>query len=650
MRVSLSKKIGFTALAVLCTTMAIMMLALLNQEEKRELAVAESQSRELNESTVSALRFVMQAGLDDFSPLLTNLEATGSIREVRLTPTEVIKEGARAEMDESELAVVAGGEETTHFEDFAGEPTIRLINPIKATESCIECHDAALGETLAIISFRSSIADAYASLASKRMLITLLCLGTLIATIIILYYAVEIKIVSVIKRCVALSKKMATGDLSRDIVVQSHDETGDLAEALNSLRESMMKKSAASDEISSGDLDADIYVASEADMLGNAMLKITGSLKAMESEVSTMIAETQEGHLDYRGDASKFEGAYARIIAGIDHTLDAVIEPINEAAAVLEQVAARDLTCRVQGNYKGDHAKIKRALNETVERLQGSLTRVNEASAQVSAAAKEINASSESLASCATEQASSLQEVSASLQELSAQTRQNSLNSKKAQQISAETLDSTEKGNKEIERLSQAISTITASSNETAKIVDDIDQIAFQTNLLALNAAVEAARAGEAGKGFAVVAEEVRNLAIRCADAAKQTSVKIQESVTNTTAGANATDAVIEVFTKISKGSHGVTELLADIAEASSEQSLGIEQVNSAMQQLDNATQLNAANAEESSSAAQELKSLTTALQQMLDEFKLQEGNGSVPDKWQMPEHSDSEYDPLPMV
>jgi len=330
-----------------------------------------------------------------------------------------------------------------------------------------------------------------------------------------------------------------------------------------------------------------------------------------------------EGRLETRADASRHSGDFARIVQGVNDTLDAVIGPVTEATQVLERVAERDLTVRVQGNYAGDLGRIKSALNTAVSNLETALGQVGDSASQVAGASGQISSGSQSLAQGANEQASSLEEVSASLEEMAGSTRQNADNAMTAKQLAAQADANARTGIAAMTRMSESIQRIKAGSDQTAKIIKTIDEIAMQTNLLALNAAVEAARAGEAGRGFAVVAEEVRNLAQRSAQAAKNTAEMIGESVKNAEEGVKISVEVAGSFDLIANGSKKVNDLIGEIASASKEQSVGIKEINDAVGQMDKVTQQNAANAQESASASEELSSQAEELQAMVRQFRI---------------------------
>lgn len=242
---------------------------------------------------------------------------------------------------------------------------------------------------------------------------------------------------------------------------------------------------------------------------------------------------------------------------------------------------------------------------------------------QVGSASEHIAAASQALAEATTEQASSLQETSSALEEMSSMTKQNADNARQASLLSTDASTAADKGSNAMEGMSAAIREIKQSSDETAKIIKVIDEIAFQTNLLALNAAVEAARAGEAGKGFAVVAEEVRNLAQRSAEAAKNTSALIEGAQKNADNGVHAAEEFMAILKEVTTSVKKVADLIGEVSAASNEQAQGIEQVNSAVSQMDQVTQQNAANAEESASASEELAAQSQQLQAIVGDMMI---------------------------
>jgi methyl-accepting chemotaxis protein len=261
---------------------------------------------------------------------------------------------------------------------------------------------------------------------------------------------------------------------------------------------------------------------------------------------------------------------------------------------------------------------IIRGTGKILNQIAGSL---HEGSSQVASAAGEVSAASQTLAEGSSEQASSLEETSSSLEEMSSMIKRNAENTQKASELAKDARSTADQGVGDMQTMAAAMNDIKGSSDDIAKIIKTIDEIAFQTNILALNAAVEAARAGEAGMGFAVVADEVRNLAQRCAQAAKETSAKIEGAISKSGQGVEITSKVALVLNDIVAKVRQVDELVTEVASASREQTDGISQINAAVGQMDKVTQSNAATAEESSAAAQELNAQAETMRQSVAEL-----------------------------
>jgi methyl-accepting chemotaxis protein len=261
---------------------------------------------------------------------------------------------------------------------------------------------------------------------------------------------------------------------------------------------------------------------------------------------------------------------------------------------------------------------LSRAVSQQLRILATGLSGM---SAEVTSAAGQVSAASQTLAGGASEQAASLEETSASLEEMASMTKRNAENAQQANDLAKLARASADRGANDMQAMSAAMAAIKVSSDEIAKIIKTIDEIAFQTNILALNAAVEAARAGEAGMGFAVVADEVRNLAQRSAQAAKETSVKIEGAVAKTAQDVDLSAKVAQALRDFVDKVRRVDELVAEVASASREQTQGVAQINTAVSQIDKVTQSNAASAEESAAASEQLNAQAETLKHSVQEL-----------------------------
>jgi methyl-accepting chemotaxis protein len=321
--------------------------------------------------------------------------------------------------------------------------------------------------------------------------------------------------------------------------------------------------------------------------------------------------------------------------------LRAIMIPI---AAVIDRVkdiaqGEGDLTRRIDESRNDEIGQLGRWFNVFVGKIERVVEEVKSGAKEIDAGGAQIASSSQSLAQGASEQASSLQQISASLEEISGQTQQSAENARQASVLAEENKRTADRGQQEMSEMSKAVNDIKQSSGEISKIIRVIDEIAFQTNLLALNAAVEAARAGEAGKGFAVVAEEVRNLAHRSAEAAKNTSAMIEDSVKRSERGVQIATRVGQALEEITASTGKVSALLSEIASASNEQSVGITQINQGVSQLDQVTQQNAGNSEELASSAEEMSSQVANLSSLVGQFKVS-STSAAPRGDQMPKRA----------
>jgi methyl-accepting chemotaxis protein len=460
--------------------------------------------------------------------------------------------------------------------------------------------------------------------ASKALVAVFIAAIFAAALAIVLGLILTMSITGPLKKGVWMMEELEQGHVSSRLGMKRKDEIGILAQAMDRFTDKLQNVVVGTlIKISAGDVAIELPPMDSKDEIGPALKLMIETVKNLIKEMDILTSSAMEGNLDVRGNAGAFDGAYRDIVAGVNNTLDAIMGPIGEASMVLEKVANKDMSARVNGDYKGDYARIKESINSAVENLDKALQQVAIGAEQVASASVQVSTGGQSLSQGASEQASSLEEISSSLQEMSSMTKQNVLNARDAKGVADQARSSADKGVESMSRMSSAINQIKSSSDSTAKIVKTIDEIAFQTNLLALNAAVEAARAGDAGKGFAVVAEEVRNLAMRSAEAAKNTANLIEEAVKNSENGVNINAEVLKSFQEIAEKSNKVSQVVAEIAAASEQQDQGISQVTKAVEQLNQVTQQNAANAEESASAAEEMSSQSEEMRSMVAGFKL---------------------------
>ncbi|MCB1305395.1 MAG: hypothetical protein KDK37_14005, partial [Leptospiraceae bacterium] len=381
----------------------------------------------------------------------------------------------------------------------------------------------------------------------------------------------------------------------------------------------------------------------ESSSLTNTLITVTGIALIVNIVISIIIASelgrqikalvtrAQEagdkignGDLEHRISEDGITVEMRGVPRAMNGIIEAMTRPVSEAVGVIDQMARGVLTARVVGDYSGDHAKLKKALNSSLVSFDGIVGQVLDAAAQLKTGSEQIAMASQNLSQSTTQQAGAVEEISAAVTQLASQSRETARNSDDANKIATRAQESGEIGLQRMREMVTAMEQVRETSGNIARIMKSIDEIAFQTNLLALNAAVEAARAGKHGKGFAVVAEEVKSLSQRSADFARETAGLVEETNARVENGAEIARSTAESLEEIAQIITKVNGYNKDIAIASDEQVKGVEQIEKGIQQIEQSVQSNASNAEESAAASEELASQAIQLQGLVETFTVE--------------------------
>jgi methyl-accepting chemotaxis protein len=357
--------------------------------------------------------------------------------------------------------------------------------------------------------------------------------------------------------------------------------------------------------------------------LTRAAAEAKANLLAINLELKRLVDAATGGDFSARGDASAFQNMFGEMIGGMNQVMAACETGITDVGKVLEALAHGDLRTGMQGDYRGQFAQLQNDANGTVAKLTDIISQIKDSTGSIDTAAREISDGNNDLSQRTEHQAASLEETASSMEQITAAVKQNAENANRANELAIGASDVAIRGGQVVAQVVETMSSIESSSKKIVDIISVIDGIAFQTNILALNAAVEAARAGEQGRGFAVVASEVRNLAQRTVTAAKEIKELIGESVEKVGAGTVLVDTAGQTMKEIVDAVKRVNDIMGDITTASAEQSSGIESVNTAITQMDEATQQNAALVEQAAAAAKSLQEQAETLSQAVAIFEV---------------------------
>ena len=453
---------------------------------------------------------------------------------------------------------------------------------------------------------------------TRQMTLMLGCLfaGFLALISLGLYFMVRSSISKPLKETAALASALASGNLDAAVSIKTHDEIGQLKDILDHEVRNAFR------DIASARLTAEKqaqYQSRQVDKLVVNLERLSKGDLHCDMAVDEADADTQE------------IGVLFRHISDNLHTsVNAIREYVGEVSAVLGEMSRKNFDVDISREYRGDFIALRQSINGISQSLSSVLLEISMSADQVAAGTQQVSDGSQNISQGATEQASSIEELTVSVGQIAEQTRLNAASAAQASALTSAARKDAELGSGHMKAMQDAMEAINEASLNISRIIKVIDDIAFQTNILALNAAVEAARAGVHGKGFAVVAEEVRNLAARSADAARDTTALIESSVRKAEAGTRIAGDTAGALASIVTGVEKAARLVEEIAVASGEQAAALAQVNHGIEQMGQVVQSNSATSQEAAAVAEELSSQAEMLKNMVGSFRVKSASAEA--------------------
>jgi methyl-accepting chemotaxis protein len=427
--------------------------------------------------------------------------------------------------------------------------------------------------------------------------------------------------VSPLVRITAVMRSMANGNFAETIPsTDRHDEIGEMAKALVVFRDAALEKA----RLESAAHDQQRQAEAE---------RVVASAKLMnefDEAVGGVVRAAMAGDFSQRVSLAGKEGAIRNLAEALNTMCDNLGKAFDDVVRMFGALSEGDLTQRITAQYQGEFATLKQNANMTAQRLSETVTEIKAAAGEVASASAEIASSTTDLSQRTEQQATSLERTSAAMEEITVTVRKNAENAQQANERASRTREAAQKGGQVVTSAVEAMARIDEASHKMSDIISVIDEIARQTNLLALNAAVEAARAGEAGRGFAVVATEVRSLAQRSSQAAKDISSLITNSSGQVKGGVELVNRAGTALNDIVESIKGVADIVSDIATASAEQATGLDQIKEALSQMDQATQQNSALVEENAATAKTLADQSGTMGEQVSFFRTEAARRSA--------------------